>query len=227
MIRAFLFSATLLSLSILNAAGHNSQGSNYGNQGVLAYEVHRHGVDGALFLDPFFLKALENIQNKLVLDAGCGSGPWSIYCANKGATVFGIDLQTEMIERARNASWQAGVEKFTQFTVGTVSDLPYESDLFDLALSINVGCNLPSSVLSQHIHEMFRCLTPGGKAVITAPDSFGIVFTTNIAEGSVYDHIDQVLALINQDLTPPLHRFGAKQAHRSFKRHFCHTRWHT
>lgn len=196
------FLITLLSLASAYAAGHDSDGTHYGDAGNAAYELNRHGADGAIFLDPYFLADLQDLEEKWVLDSGCGSGSWSIYCAQHGAQVFGIDIQEGMVERARNAVRLAGVEERAVFTVGSVGDLPYGDNLFDAAISINVGCNLPTSIFSACFQEIFRCLKPGGKVTVTAPSSFGIVFTINVGEEAAHDYIDQVLEQINIDPNP-------------------------
>ena len=43
----------------------------------------------------------EDLSGKQVLDAGCGTGAFSIACARRGATVVGIDLSPSLIELAR------------------------------------------------------------------------------------------------------------------------------
>ena len=52
----------------------------------------------------------KDIEGKEVLDAGCGIGSWAIAMARQGAsTVTAVDLSSEAIELARNASVHAGV----------------------------------------------------------------------------------------------------------------------
>lgn len=151
------------------------EGKEYGKQGIEVYAQTRHGPDGALFLDPYFVPYLLDLEGQVVLDAGCGAGPWAILAAQQGATVYGIDIQEGMIEKALQASKEAGVEDKTHFVVGDVGQLPYPDNFFDRAISINVGCNLAD--LEPHIKELHRVLKDGGIAVITAPTSFGTVFT--------------------------------------------------
>src|SRR5579872_1850499 len=76
-----------------------TSGTNYGKEGAEAYAFNRHGPDGSILLDPYFVPYLENLEGKRMLDAGCGAAPWAIYAANHGAEVFGIDIQKGMIEQ--------------------------------------------------------------------------------------------------------------------------------
>jgi len=158
---------------------HNVRGTDYSIHGVDAYAKSKHGADGALFLDPFFLSFFRNIENLKLLDAGCGAGPWSIIAAKNGAFVCGIDLQKNMISHAKKNAQEHGVQTKTQFLIGSVSELPYTSDFFERAISINLGCNLPQDVFKKHFKELYRCLKPGGKLVVTAPASFDMVFRHN------------------------------------------------
>lgn len=172
---------------------HTKEGTHYGKQGVDIYAKMRHGPDGALFLDPYFMPYLSNLDGQILLDAGCGSGPWSICAAKNGACVYGIDIQSGMIAKATQAALEEGVEKSVEFQVGDVNHLPYPDHFFDRALSINVGCNLSS--LKVHLEELNRVLKRGGIAIITAPNSFGVVFTEGKkAHADVLSSIDALLA---------------------------------
>ncbi len=192
------FIISLSFVGALLAEGHTETGTNYGDQGVDTYAKMRHGADGNLFLDRYFLPYLKETQGQILLDAGCGAGPWAIFAADQGALVYGIDIQENMIEKAKLAALEAKVDERTMFEVGDVGNLPYPNDFFDKAVSINVGCNLPS--LESHIKELKRVIKKGGSALITAPSSFGVVFTdgSNTSE-KVIEDINQLLSGNNQD----------------------------
>ncbi len=174
--------------------GHSVIGAHFSSSDVSAYATFRHGVDGALFLDPYFLPFLKDVKNLMILDAGCGAGPWAITAAQNGARVYGIDIQDEMISCAKKRAVDAEVDTTIQFSVGSVADLQYDSDFFDRAISINVGCNLPPDVFKAHLEELFRTLKSNGKVIITAPASFDTIFAMN--KEHIGDEINQVLAEI-------------------------------
>ncbi len=171
-----VLSIILSSLSVVMcAAGHTENSTEWDPSMSQAYAKLRHGPDGALLLDPYFIPELENVNGQVVLDAGCGAGPWGIVAAQNGATVYGVDIQDCMIEKAKESAESAGVSGSTTFEAGDVTDLPYPDGFFDKALSLLVGCNLRD--LEPHIRELGRVLKKGGVAVVTAPISFGEVFT--------------------------------------------------
>jgi ubiquinone/menaquinone biosynthesis C-methylase UbiE len=186
----------------LHAMEHKKTGTCYGNTGVLAYEKSRHGDDGAIFLDPYFMPYLEDVSDKKILDAGCGAGTWSKYAAQNGGEVFGIDIQQKMIERAREACKEYDFYEKCQFVVGSVAKLPYQENFFDRAIGIFVSCNLPSDIMEAHIREMYRTLKDGGMAVLTAPIELDQVFAENREKIKIKNHIDEVLTKINSHIDP-------------------------
>jgi ubiquinone/menaquinone biosynthesis C-methylase UbiE len=211
MIRLFnILIALVTSFGIFaHEPGHEVSGTNYEKKGSLAYAKNRHGPDGALFLDPYFIPYLLNLEGQHLLDAGCGSAPWAIYAAENGATVVAIDIQQNMIDLAEKAVKEAGVDEKVTLLVGDVAELPCPPDAFDRALSINVGCNLPSTIqllekmvgLGPHLQEIARVLKKNGRAIVTAPASFGIVFTNGVPKEAVLKHIAKVLAELPHDPT--------------------------
>jgi SAM-dependent methyltransferase len=174
---SLLLSLIVLALPGYAQLGHSNEGTNYSSVGAEDYAKSRHGKDGALFLDPYFLPFLTNIKNQTVLDAGCGAGPWSIFAAKNGAQVYGIDIQSRMIELANKNAADAGLT--VDFRVGSVAQLPYEDNYFDRALSIMVGCNLPQEVFVANFTQLYRVLKAGGKLIITAPATFDAIFADN------------------------------------------------
>ncbi len=70
------------------------------------------------------------------LDLGCGTGTQSLYLAQHGWSVVGIDLAPQAIERARQKARQAGAK--VDFQIADVTRLDFLHDPFDLV--VDVGC---------------------------------------------------------------------------------------
>lgn len=91
--------------------------------------------------------------------------------------------------------------------------LPEQKNSFEHALSVNIGKNLPSAVyvvskdatqvtgLSAHIQDIADSLKVGGKAIITAPASYDVVFTDNTVSADV----------AAADIAAALKRIGSSQ----------------
>lgn len=170
---------------------------SYGKRNIDAYVRYsesNHGSDGALFLDAFFKPAIESLDDKFVLDIGCGAAPWSIYAAKQGGRVWSIDIQPEMIEAAKQKVKTAQVEEKVSLLVGDASNLPFPGNFFDREISICVGCNLPLGIYEKSFKEIARTLKPNGIAVIGTPNSLDVVFTNGSKTAAeVHDHITSIL----------------------------------
>lgn len=108
---------------------------------------------------PAMLSLIGDAEGKRVLDAGCGSGYYSILLAKRGATVTGIDISEKMIELAKKNAVKASVK--CQFFVCDMQDLTmFNSSTFDLVASSIVVGYLDD--LSKAFSEVFRVLKPRG-----------------------------------------------------------------
>ncbi|HSX04563.1 MAG TPA: class I SAM-dependent methyltransferase [Rhabdochlamydiaceae bacterium] len=183
------------------------RGTQYGANAIDAYAKFAHGADMALFLDPFIQSDLDKQRGKKILDAGCGAAPWSIYAAEHGASeVHAIDLQDGMVDKAKQAIKAAGVEKQVKAFVGDATDLTtYQNKTFDHAISINVGCNLPTEIFNRHFDEMARTINNKGTLTVAVPDSLDTVFTDGTKEDAeVMETIGNVLEALPENPEPSL-----------------------
>ena len=103
------------------------------------------------------------LEDRDVLDYGCGLGKWSMRLAAKGARVSGFDLSPVAIERARRRADYNGHQ--IRFDVADAGDLPYADAAFDLVVGIGV---LHHVVKYPHTAEQLkRVMRPGGLAIFT------------------------------------------------------------
>lgn len=100
-----------------------------------------------------------------VLDIGCGiGGPARFIAERYGAHVTGVDLTPEFIEAARELSQLVGLESRTSFEVGSVLDLPYEHESFDMVVMLHVGMNIPDKTAL--FREVSRVLSSDGRFLV-------------------------------------------------------------
>jgi SAM-dependent methyltransferase len=94
-----------------------------------------------------------------ILDAGCGSGRNMLELARRG-TVTGVELSPTSVclARARGAG---------EVIEGSVLDMPFEADSFDLAVSLDVIEHLEDDLAA--LRELRRTVAPGGALLITVP----------------------------------------------------------
>jgi SAM-dependent methyltransferase len=117
----------------------------------------RGGTANDLIEIPAMKKLMGDVQDKKILDAGCGFGGYSIYCAQRGASVTAVDISPTMIELARREGAEAGVEiDFRVADAADLEDIPCHT--FDMAISSVAACfHIPL-----FFREMGRVLKPGG-----------------------------------------------------------------
>jgi len=100
-----------------------------------------------------------------VLDLACGTGNVAITAARQGATVTGLDITPAMLALANETAEAAGVDGIT-WQEGTVTDLPFESDRYDVTLSsLGHMYGEPPGVTGD---ELLRVTRPGGRIGFTA-----------------------------------------------------------
>jgi SAM-dependent methyltransferase len=94
-----------------------------------------------------------------ILDAGCGSGRNMVELARHG-TVTGVELSDTSIEVARERG--AG-----EVIAGSVLDMPFDGDSFDLSVCLDVIEHLEDDLGA--LRELRRVLAPGGSLLVTVP----------------------------------------------------------
>ena len=52
-------------------------------------------------LQTFYTRELGSVQNKSILDCGCGQGDFALWLLGQGARVFGIDISEFNIDRCK------------------------------------------------------------------------------------------------------------------------------
>jgi len=94
-----------------------------------------------------------------ILDAGCGSGRNMIEL-NRHGTVTGVEISPTSAALARDRD--AG-----EVLTGSVLEMPFADDSFDLAVSLDVIEHLDDDLAA--LRELRRVVAPGGALLVTVP----------------------------------------------------------
>lgn len=107
------------------------------------------------------------VQDKAVLDIGCGEGYGSQFLASNAAHVTGIDVDVAAIEHARARYRSHGARlKFEHISSDAL--YPFENQSFDVITCFEVIEHLPSHELL--LSEARRLLKPDGVFLVSTPD---------------------------------------------------------
>ena len=98
-----------------------------------------------------------------VLDVGCGTGTLTLMIkqTQSDATVYGLDMDPQILNIARRKAEQAGETIVLQ--QGTATSLPYPDESFDHVFASLMLHHLTRQDKQQALREAFRVLKPGGE----------------------------------------------------------------
>jgi ubiquinone biosynthesis O-methyltransferase len=108
------------------------------------------------------IELLGDVAGQQVLDVGCGDGAVSVYLAQRGALVTGIDASEDMVRAAKKRS--AASRRHVAFAAATAERLPFPDASFDAVLAKTVLCFVDDA--DAVVREIARVLKPGGRFVI-------------------------------------------------------------
>lgn len=130
------------------------------------YELQTHQAEDRHWWYRGRRKVLERVIDDLrlpararILDAGCGSGRNMVELARHG-TVTGIELSETSVALARERA-------MGEVVAGSVLEMPFDADSFDLAASLDVIEHLEDDLAA--LRELRRVVTPGGSLLVTVP----------------------------------------------------------
>ena len=124
------------------------------------YAEHRLG-----FPESFYdrLQSFIALDGARALDVGTGPGIVALELAKRGATVAGLDIAENQIQAARGRAAAAGLGERCRFEVGSVEEMVFDAESFDLATAGQCWHWFDKSAA---IPELQRVLCPGGLLVV-------------------------------------------------------------
>lgn len=127
-----------------------------------------------------------HIENKRVLDMGCGSGRYAIALAVLGAArVDAVDVQQRSFDAARRWCNENGAA--VHFREGNVHELPFADESFDFVFCNGVLHH--TSSIAAGVEELSRVMRPKGAAFLYLYGSGGIFWATRTAVRAIFEKI--------------------------------------
>lgn len=109
----------------------------------------------------------KDLEGKLVLDIGCGTGVSSVIFAKRGAKVTALDLSKSMINAAQMLAEHYGVMELINFRTISLDEVSYPENSFDYAFAGALLHHLPS--LAEAAMKIAKVLKSNGKFVAYEP----------------------------------------------------------
>lgn len=101
---------------------------------------------------------------KRVIEIGIGQGPTLNYLARIGATMCGLDMSFQSLQRARDGAVELAHSEYVRLVQADAERLPFPDGYFDVAISLGVLHHTPDTAAG--VREIHRMLKPGGVAVV-------------------------------------------------------------
>ncbi|MCX6353168.1 MAG: class I SAM-dependent methyltransferase [Bacteroidetes bacterium] len=132
---------------------HHWFGSPYYN----CLYAHRNDAEAHLFIDNLLIH-LQLKPNAKITDAGCGKGRHSIYLANKGFDVTGLDITKENIDEANESA-----NEHLRFFIQDIR-IHFPTSMQDLVINVftSFGYFKTESEDLAALQNMYDCLAPNG-----------------------------------------------------------------
>jgi len=112
------------------------------------------------------LDFLMPIPGEMILDAGCGTGVFTLDILSAGSHVMGLDISFPMVRQAREKS---GTYAAFCPVVGHISALPFREGLFDKVVSVTAIEFIKDA--GHAVRELFRVTKKGGVIVVATLNS--------------------------------------------------------
>ena len=109
--------------------------SHYENYSQTAgsYDTTRSAIGSEIWLGQL-LARLNNLGTIKLLDAGCGTGNYTLELAPHVAHITAFDMNDAMLGEARTKTQTAGLSDKVDFHAGQLLNLPFENESFDVVM---------------------------------------------------------------------------------------------
>ncbi len=115
---------------------------------------------------------LINVNDRVVLDIGCGAGRIARILAKNGGRVIGIDPSVTQLDRAKALS----ASNTVKYVRGLGESLPVRNSSIDFCIFFNSLHHVPSDYIERAIHEAGLSLKKNGILYVAEPIAYGPLF---------------------------------------------------
>jgi ubiquinone/menaquinone biosynthesis C-methylase UbiE len=150
-----------------------------------------------------------------LLDVGCGPGALVRKLAGEAAFAYGCDADREMMAQAQSLAEAEGITN-VEFRVGTLPDLPYAPDRFEVVTATNVIFLQRNSAAA--VCGMVKVCKPGGLVAMLNPSpQMNVAAATAYADQHGLTEFNRVSFINWGNVAEQNHRFSEAQITHMFE----------
>ena len=152
-----------------------------------------------------FVEQLGGLQNKTVLDFGCGWGGETAWLAERAEFAFGCDINQSALDDANALKAHTGQTNL-EFKLATTTTLPFEDNTFDAIFSTNVFEHVMN--IPEVLCEIHRVLKPGGSLLTQfgplfhSPLGYHLPWVTQVPYAHLVFGLKSIMEIRNQRREP-------------------------
>jgi SAM-dependent methyltransferase len=124
-----------------------------------------------------------------VLDIGCGDGPFSSFCAERGAEVIFADINAEKVA-AIESMLKNSAARAIQGLVTDAKPIPLPDGRVNKIIAMEVLEHVEDP--AQFMRELVRVAKPGAQFLITVPDPLGESVQKKLAPDEYFEHPNHI-----------------------------------
>ena len=111
-----------------------------------------------------FLHAIKqlSVENRDVLELGCGAGHYTIVLAKLGAQVSALDISEAGVDLTRARARHYGLQRQVLLRVTSVENMDFDDESFDVVVGTYILHHIDIAVAARQIRRVLR---PGGTAM--------------------------------------------------------------
>lgn len=142
------------------------------------------------------MKGLPVSASDTVIDVGCGDGALIHFCARQGAEVYFIDRDEARLASTRAKIEQSPARAFKSL-LSDCDPIPLEGDLADLVICTEVLEHVSDP--GKFLEELIRVTRPGGRLLLTVPDSRSEQFVAVVAPPQYFQEPNHIRIFTDSD----------------------------
>ncbi len=168
------------------------------------------------------LNILKHRSAKKVLDIGFGTGRHTIFLAENGFDVYGIDISEAGKEVTEKKTKEMRLEN-VHLKIADMHDIPFGDNYFDAIVAVHTIVHNTLSGLEKTISELYRVLKPGGILITNTVSTKDPRFNNGIK----IEHNTYIIPYDPDESNVPHHFSDEKELKRLFSKFNLISLWET